>query len=101
MHVVPTPRDLTFVLDVSGSMSGRKIEQARAAGRQVLATLTPRDRFRLIDFSTDVRTFSDHYETATPEHIAAAERYLDQLEADGSTNIEAALRAALLRTRRR
>ncbi len=95
VHVVPTPRDLTFVLDVSGSMSGRKIEQARAAGRQVLATLTPRDRFRLIDFSTDVRTFSDHYETATPEHIAAAERYLDQLEADGSTNIEAALRAAL------
>jgi Ca-activated chloride channel homolog len=95
MRVVPTPRDLTFVLDVSGSMSGRKIEQARAAGRQVLATLTPRDRFRLIDFSTDVRTFSDHYETATPEHIAAAERYLGQLEADGSTNIEAALRAAL------
>jgi Ca-activated chloride channel homolog len=95
VHVVPTPRDLTFVLDVSGSMSGRKIEQARAAGRQVLATLTPRDRFRLIDFSTDVRTFSDHYETATPEHIAAAQRYLDQLEADGSTNIEAALRTAL------
>lgn len=95
VRVVRTPRDLTFVLDVSGSMSGRKIEQARAAGRQVLATLTSRDRFRLIDFSTDVRTFSDHYETATPEHIAAAERYLDQLEADGSTNIEAALRAAL------
>jgi Ca-activated chloride channel family protein len=95
VHVVSTPRDLTFVLDVSGSMSGRKIEQARAAGRQVLATLTPRDRFRLIDFSTDVRTFSDQYETATPEHIAAAERYLDQLEAEGSTNIEAALRAAL------
>jgi Ca-activated chloride channel family protein len=95
VRVVPTPRDLTFVLDVSGSMSGRKIEQARAAGRQVLATLTPRDRFRLIDFSTDVRTFSDHYETATPEHIAEAGRYLDQLEADGSTNIEAALRAAL------
>jgi Ca-activated chloride channel homolog len=95
VHVAPTPRDLTFVLDVSGSMSGRKIEQARAAGRQVLATLTPRDRFRLIDFSTDVRTFSDHYETATPEHIEAAQRYLDQLEAEGSTNIEAALRTAL------
>jgi Ca-activated chloride channel family protein len=95
VHVVSTPRDLTFVLDVSGSMSGRKIEQARAAGRQVLATLTPRDRFRLIDFSTDVRTFADHYETATPEHIAAAERYLDELEADGATNIEGALRVAL------
>lgn len=95
VHVAPTARDLTFVLDVSGSMSGRKLEQARAAGRQMLATLTPRDRFRLIDFSTDVRTFRDQFETATPEHLRDAERYLDQLEAEGSTNIEAALLAAL------
>ncbi len=36
------PRDVTLVLDVSGSMHGRKIEQARAAGRQLLRTL--RDR---------------------------------------------------------
>ncbi|HUE89020.1 MAG TPA: VIT and VWA domain-containing protein, partial [Vicinamibacterales bacterium] len=36
-----TPRDVTFVLDVSGSMRGRKMEQARAAGRQLLATLAP------------------------------------------------------------
>ena len=34
------PRDMTFVLDVSGSMRGRKMEQARAAGRQLLGTLT-------------------------------------------------------------
>src|SRR6185312_9024015 len=51
-----TPRDIVLVIDVSGSMSGRKIEQARAAGRQLLQTLTPSDRFRLIDFSSDVRT---------------------------------------------
>jgi Ca-activated chloride channel homolog len=95
VHVTPTPRDLTFVLDVSGSMSGRKLEQARAAGRQMLATLTSRDRFRMIDFSTDVRKFHDQFETATPEHIRDAEHYLDQLEAEGSTNIEAALFAAL------
>ena len=95
VHVTPTPRDLTFVLDVSGSMSGTKLEQARAAGRQMLATLTPRDRFRMIDFSSDVRKFHDDFETATPEHVRAAQEYLGQLEADGSTNIEAALRAAL------
>ena len=95
VHTIPTPRDVTFVLDVSGSMSGRKIEQARVAGRDLLATLTPRDRFRLIDFSTDVRTFRDDYETATPEHVREAEQYLDQLEAYGSTNIEGALRRAL------
>ena len=90
-----TPRDVTFVVDVSGSMRGEKIVQAREAGRQLLATLNPRDRFRIIDFSTDVRSFRDEFVTATPENLRAARRYLDELEADGSTNIAGALRAAL------
>jgi len=89
------PRDLTFVIDVSGSMSGEKIEQARAAGKQILRSLSPMDRFRLIDFSSDVRTFRDNFSTATRENIRAAERYLDDLDAQGSTNISDALDEAL------
>jgi Ca-activated chloride channel family protein len=89
------PRDLTFVIDVSGSMSGQKIEQARAAGKQILGTLSPMDRFRLIDFSSDVRTFRDGFSMATRENIRAAEHYLDQLDAEGSTNISGALDEAL------
>jgi Ca-activated chloride channel family protein len=91
----PVPRDLTFVIDVSGSMSGQKIEQARAAGKQILSSLSPTDRFRLIDFSSDVRTFRDGFSTATRENLRAAERYLDQLDAQGSTNISGALDEAL------
>jgi Ca-activated chloride channel family protein len=91
----PVPRDLTFVIDVSGSMNGQKIEQARAAGKQVLQTLSPMDRFRLIDFSSDVRTFRDEFSFATRENVHAAERYLDQLDAQGSTNISGALDEAL------
>lgn len=89
------PRDLTFVIDVSGSMSGEKIEQARAAGKQILGSLSPADRFKLIDFSSDVRTFRDGFSTATRDNIRAAERYLDQLDAEGSTNISGALDEAL------
>ncbi|MDP9277903.1 MAG: VIT and VWA domain-containing protein, partial [Gemmatimonadota bacterium] len=89
------PRDLTFVIDVSGSMSGEKIEQARAAGKQVLRSLSAMDRFRLIDFSSDVRTFRDNFSVATRENIRAAERYLDDLDAQGSTNISGALDEAL------
>ncbi|HMG69829.1 MAG TPA: VIT domain-containing protein [Gemmatimonadaceae bacterium] len=89
------PRDLTFVIDVSGSMSGQKMEQARAAGKQILRTLSPMDRFRLIDFSSDVRTFREDFSAATRENLAAAERYLDQLDAEGSTNISGALDEAL------
>jgi Ca-activated chloride channel family protein len=90
-----TPRDVTLVLDVSGSMSGRKMEQAKAAGRQFLETLRPQDRFRIIDFSTDVRTFRDEFVYATDRNVAEARRYIDALEAEGSTNISGALDEAL------
>lgn len=89
------PRDLTFVMDVSGSMSGEKMEQARAAGKQFLRSLSATDRFRLIDFSSDVRTFNDDFTYATRENIRSAEHYLDALEAQGSTNISGALDEAL------
>ncbi len=91
----PLPRDVTFVVDVSGSMSGGKIAQARDAGKALLASLGPRDRFRLIDFDTDVRSFRDGFSEATSVNVEAADRYLDALEAHGSTNIEGALRTAL------
>ena len=89
------PRDVTFVIDVSGSMSGKKLEQAKAAGRQLLRTLTDRDRFRVIDFSTDVHSFRDGFVFATDANIRAATQYLDDLDASGSTNISGALDAAL------
>jgi Ca-activated chloride channel family protein len=90
-----TPRDLTFVVDVSGSMRGQKMEQARAAGRQMLASLGSQDRFRIIDFSTDVRTFGNGFTPATRRNIDEANRYLDDLRPDGSTNISGALEEAL------
>src|SRR5688500_15108124 len=82
----PTPRDLTFVIDVSGSMRGEKLEQAKAAGHALLSSLSRVDRFRLIDFSTDVNTFVDGFVAATPANIRNARRYLDALRAEGSTN---------------
>jgi Ca-activated chloride channel family protein len=90
-----TPRDIVLVIDVSGSMSGRKIEQARAAGRQLLQTLTPSDRFRLIDFSSDVRSFHDGWSAATSGNVRSALEYLDGLRANGGTNIQGALEEAL------
>jgi Ca-activated chloride channel homolog len=95
LRETPSARDVTFVVDVSGSMSGRKMEQARAAGMQLLATLRPTDRFRLIDFSNDVRDFRDGFTYATPRNIEAGRRYLAGLSAGGGTNIGAALDDAL------
>ena len=90
-----TPRDVTFVLDVSGSMRGEKLDQAKAAGHALLASLSRADRFRLIDFATDVNSFRDDFVDATPANIRDARRYLDGLRAEGSTNISGALEEAL------
>ena len=89
------PRDLSFVLDVSGSMSGEKIGQAKAALRQALGTLGRSDRFRLVAFSTRVVPFRDGYVAATPDNVQAARAFLDGLVADGGTNIAGALDAVL------
>lgn len=91
----PAPRDVTFVIDVSGSMSGTKLEQARAAGRQLLNSLGRGDRFRLIAFASDVDDFREGWTPATPADRRAAEAWLDDLRAVGGTNIEGALERAL------
>ncbi|HXI21140.1 MAG TPA: VIT domain-containing protein, partial [Gemmatimonadales bacterium] len=75
------PRDLTLVVDVSGSMSGQKLEQARAALTQALGTLRTEDRFRLIAFSSGVRQFRDGFSPATPDNLGAARTWVEALQA--------------------
>jgi Ca-activated chloride channel homolog len=89
------PRDLSFVVDVSGSMSGQKLDQAKAALRQALGTLRPEDRFRMVAFSSGVRQFREGFTPATPANLQAARDFVDALAADGGTNISGALDAVL------
>ena len=88
------PRDMTVVLDVSGSMSGEKIEQARQALHQLLGTLSRQDRFRLIAFSNAVHRQSGDWSPASGRALDRAREWVDDLVADGGTNIEAALNEA-------
>ncbi len=92
-------RDLTMVVDVSGSMSGDKMQQAKAAMLQMLGSLTARDRFRLISFSSGVRSFREGYVSADAATLAGARSWVNLLVAEGGTNIEGALRQALQRDR--
>jgi len=87
------PRDLSLVVDVSGSMSGEKLHQAQAALDQALGTLGEDDRFRIIAFSSSVRHFREGYTPATRENLLEARRFVQNLRANGGTNIEGALSA--------
>lgn len=92
--LVRVPRDITAVVDVSGSMSGEKIRQARAALHQLLGTLDGSDRFRLIRFSSGVSTYAAGWTSATPAHVRDANQWIDDLRAEGGTNISGALEEA-------
>ena len=89
------PRDLTLVVDVSGSMSGTKLEQAKAALQQAVGTLGQDDRFRLIAFSSTVRRFRDGFVAASRDNLSAAREFIGDLGAEGGTNIAGALDASL------
>jgi len=84
-------RDVTVVLDVSGSMSGDKIVQARQALHQLLGSLSRDDRFRLIAFSNVVRMQSAEWMHAAGAELAEAHEWVDKLVADGGTDIGSAL----------
>ncbi|MGH7530482.1 MAG: VIT domain-containing protein [Gemmatimonadales bacterium] len=87
-------RDVVAVIDVSGSMSGEKIVQARAALLQLLGSLREQDRFRLVAFSSGVRRFAGEWTAATRDRRRAAGEWVRALEAEGGTNIGAALTEA-------
>lgn len=89
------PRTVTFVLDVSGSMQGKKIEQSKGALRQFLNGLRPVDRFDVVPFSTAAEPFFGSPVPATAENVATALTRVTKLEARGGTNLEDALRKGL------
>src|SRR5688572_17383258 len=87
----PAPRDVAVVVDVSGSMSGEKMEQARQALHRLMGTLRESDRFRLVAFSNRVEAQRPEWTTATRAAVTEARAWVDRLSATGGTNIAGAL----------
>lgn len=88
-------RDLVLVVDISGSMKGEKMEQARSAARSVVEALNPADRFNVIAFSSASDAWAGGLQPVDAEHRAAALNWIDDLRASGSTDINRALLEAL------
>ncbi|XP_039765734.1 inter-alpha-trypsin inhibitor heavy chain H4-like isoform X2 [Pararge aegeria] len=119
----PLSKNMVFVLDTSGSMSGRKIEQLRGAMNAILSDLNPHDYFSIVEFNYGVTvhdmkeadqepplkspTYNSNLNSrnttvtlvpptrASPENIAKAKIIVSRLKASGGTNIYDALDIAL------
>jgi Ca-activated chloride channel family protein len=89
------PKDIVFVLDTSGSMSGEKIEQAKDALTFCVNSLNTDDKFNIISFATGVRMFKDEMVEANKDNVEKARSWISEITARGGTNISEALLEAL------
>jgi Ca-activated chloride channel family protein len=80
-------RDVVFVVDVSGSMAGTSIEQARSAMRLCLRHLAEGDRFQIIAFSTSMSLFERSLVPFTQRTLSAADAWIANLAASGGTEM--------------
>jgi len=84
-------RDVLFIIDTSGSMSGPSIDQARAALKLGVERLAPGDSFNIIRFSSDASRLFPAAQPADATAREMANRFIDTLVADGGTEMRAAL----------
>nr|XP_036850782.1 inter-alpha-trypsin inhibitor heavy chain H3 [Manis javanica] len=81
------PKNVVFVIDVSGSMYGRKMEQTKDALLRILEDMSEEDYLNFILFSGHVTTWKDSLVRATPENIQEARAFVKSIKDQGMTNI--------------
>ncbi|MFK7739816.1 MAG: VIT domain-containing protein [Planctomycetota bacterium] len=91
----PIARDLTLLMDTSGSMSGRPLEQAVEVAVALVRSLTKRDRLHMVEFSTRVRSWHRKPKAANPRRRDEAIAWLRKLVASGGTDMMQGVATAL------
>ncbi len=86
--------DYIFVLDVSGSMSGKLPTLARGV-RETIGVMKPGDRFRLFAFSDRAREVTSGFVDVTPQNVQQWSEAVEQLGPEGGTNVYEGLEGAL------
>ena len=88
-------REVTLVIDRSGSMRNEKIEQVKEATLQIIAALEKGEAFNIIIYNDTVQWFSKKPVLKTNDTQERARAYVEGITATGGTNLHEALAAAL------
>ena len=89
------PMEMIFVLDCSGSMSGKPIAQAKAAVERGLRRLRVGDSFQIINFSTRASQLGPRPLEATSANVQRGLDYLSAIQSEGGTMMIEGIKAAL------
>ena len=89
------PRETIFIVDTSGSMHGVSMSQAKRAVHLAIKALKPGDLFNVIEFDSYTTALYPHSMPASATNIANALQFVQQLQADGGTEMRPALKLAL------
>jgi len=89
-------RDIIFIVDTSGSMQGGSMEQAKTSLQFALLQLTKKDSFNIIAFDDETQLLFPITQMASAQNINKAQRFIDDLSADGGTQMYRPLSNALM-----
>ncbi|MBC7473314.1 MAG: VWA domain-containing protein [Candidatus Sericytochromatia bacterium] len=89
------PKNIVFIIDKSGSMSGEKIDQAKDALKFCIKNLNKKDDFNIVSFSDNVESLSQELSSVNESNTKKALKFADGIEAEGGTNIDSALNTGL------
>lgn len=90
-----TPKEMIFVLDCSGSMSGEPLGAAKTLVRHALTNMNPGDAFQIIRFSTNASGLSPVPLASSSENVRRGIAYVNQLSGGGGTQMIEGIKAAL------
>lgn len=90
------PRELIFVLDVSGSMNGFPIEKSKALARKAIARMRAKDTFNVITFAGATSVLWPEPRAATEEARRIADQFVEGAYGSGGTEMMTAINTALV-----
>jgi Ca-activated chloride channel family protein len=88
------PREMIFIVDRSGSMSGQPMAKVQEAMRNCLNGLDGNDTFQIVEFSNQASSFSPAPVPATETNVKLAIEYVSLLDGNGGTEVAAGLKCA-------
>lgn len=94
-HQDITPKEMIFVVDCSGSMSGEPIAKAKEAMRRLIQGMNPDDTFQIIRFSNSAFALSKRPLPNTPENVRRGLSYINNLQGSGGTEMMEGIKASL------